>query len=209
MMVKVTCRQFLFPLLAFIVLTGCNRRYSIENDVVYYYYYNEGTGKNKMIVENADAKTFQNINIDCGCEFTFGRDKKYLYIDGKTIKNIDPKSFKFIGNYIFRDKDSAYFFGFYDNINDCVINGVDPNKIQLIRYPWSKAGNYLIYGKDTLYLRDIDDFVPIDEHWGKTKMHVINNCNILENADPATFKVITAYSGMDKYHRYEFGKIVD
>jgi hypothetical protein len=31
------------------------------------------------------------------------KTKNHLFIDGKLINNIDPNTFKFIGNYIFSD----------------------------------------------------------------------------------------------------------
>jgi len=200
-------RQILILLICLSTLAGCKRGYKVENEKVYYEYWNEGSGQNNRLVESADAKTFQILDFDCDCSFYFGKDKNHLYIDGEPIRDIDPNTFKFIGNYVFRDKDSAYFFGFYNNINNCAIKGVNPNKLKLISYPWSRADNILIHGYDTLLLDDINDFVPIDEDWGKTKKYVISKNTILKNADPETFKVINSYTGKDKNYTFEFGKI--
>ena len=196
-------------LITFSVLTGCRRGYTIEDGKVYYEYWNEGSGQNKRLIKGADARTFEILKFDCDCSFEFGKDKSRVYIDGKSIDNIDPGSFRFIDDYVFRDKDSAYFFGFYNDINKCVMKGVDPDKLELISYPWAKAGNTLIHGHDTLSLDDIDDFQPIDEDWGRTKKYVINNDEILKGADPKTFRVINSYSGRDRKHIYEFGEIKD
>jgi hypothetical protein len=189
-------------------LTGCHRGYKVENDKVYYEYWNEGSGQGKWLIKNADAKTFQKMDLKCDGEFDFGKDKNHLFINGETIRNIDPNSFRFIGNYVFADKDSLYFFGAYNNIQDCAIKGVKPGNLQLIKYPWSKTGNILIHWADTLTLDDINDFIPIDEHWGKTKKHVINDHTILPGADPQTFKVINTFTGKDQKNTYEFGKVV-
>ncbi|SMO86194.1 DKNYY domain-containing protein [Solitalea koreensis] len=202
-----TIKQLTFILLTLSILTSCRRGYKVEGDKVYYEYWNEGSGQNKRLIEEADANTFQNLNFDCDCDFKFGKDKNHLFIDGELIKNIDPKTFRFVGNYIFRDKDSAYFFGFYNNINDCVIKGVNPDKIKLIKYPWAKADNFLIHGSDTVQVADINDFVPIDDDWGKTKQHIINNNRILYGADVATFKPTSSFQGKDKNFNYEFGII--
>ncbi|WP_169927086.1 DKNYY domain-containing protein [Mucilaginibacter auburnensis] len=196
-----------FGLLLTSLLIGCRQGYVVENGHVFYEYWNEVSGQNKKLLEKADAGTFQKIDFDCGCSFTFGKDKKSVYIDGKQIENIDPNSFKFIGNYTFADKDSVYFFGFYNDLNECAIKGVSPNKITLLKYPWSKSGKILIHGNDTIHVGDIEEFIPVDEDWGKTKKKVINKNKILIGADPATFEVINSYSGKDKYHVYEFGKI--
>ncbi|QNP50707.1 DKNYY domain-containing protein [Hymenobacter qilianensis] len=189
------------------ILTSCRRGYKIEDDKVYYESWNEGSGQNKRIIEQADAKTFKELTFDCDCGFKFGKDKNHLFIDGELIKNIDPNTFKFIGNYIFRDKDSAYFFGFYNNLNDCVIKGVNPSKIKLIKYPWAKADNFLIHGGDIVSIDDINEFAPIDDDWGKTKKYIINNNQILYGADVETFKITSAFQGKDKKINYEFGII--
>jgi len=197
-------RQIIIIVLTISFLTSCRHGYKIENDKVYYEYWNEGSGQGKRLIEEADAVTFQTVEFDCDCSFAFGKDKNHLFIDGELIKNIDPNTFKFIGNYIFRDKDSAYFFGFYNNINDCVIKGVNPDKIRLIKYPWAKADNFLIHGRDTVNIADINEFVPIDDDWGKTKKHIVNNNEILYGADVETFKITSSFQGKDKNYNYEF-----
>ena len=161
-------RQIIIIILTTLFFTSCRLGYKIETDGVYYETWNEGNGYKKRLIEQADAKTFQKLNFDCN--LNFGKDKNHLFIDGELIKSIDPNTFEYIGNYIFRDKDSAYFFGFHNgDLNDCVIKGVNPDKIELIKYPWSKAENLLINGKYAVYIDDIDEFVPIDDDWGKTK----------------------------------------
>lgn len=202
-----TTKHLIFYVLTISILTSCRHGYKVEGDKVYYEFWNERSGQNKRLIERADSKTFQELTFDCDCEFEFGKDKDHLFIDGELIKNIDPNSFKFVGNYIFLDKDSAYFFGFYNDIQDCVIRGVNPDKIKLIRYPWSKADNLLIHGRDTIRLDDINDFIPIDDDWGKTKKYVVNGNQILYDADIATFKVTSSFQGKDKKFNYEFGII--
>ena len=202
-----TKKVLIISIFTLFLLTSCRQGYKVENNKVYYEYWNEGSGQGKRLIEQADALTFQKIDFDCDCDFDFGKDKSHLFINGEPIKNIDPNTFKFIGNYVFADKDSAYFFGFYNNINECAIKGIELNKLKLIEYPWSKSGNKLIHGYDTLTLDDIADFKPIDENWGKTKKYVINKSKILKGADPDTFKAINSYSGKDKNNTYEFGEV--
>jgi len=190
-----------------LLLTSCTRGYKVENGKVYYEYWNEGSGQGKRLIEKADGKTFQEIDFDFEHNFEFGKDKNHLFIDGEVIENIDPNTFKLIGNYIFRDKDSAYFFGFFNKLNDCTIKGVNPSKIKLLKYPWAKTDNILIYGSDTLKLKNVNEFTPIDEDWGKTKKHIINNNQILYDADVESFKIISSFEGKDKNYNYEFGFI--
>ena len=199
--------QFGIFLLFLVFLFGCKRKYTVEGDKVYFHYWNEGSGSNKWLLDSADGNTFRTLDIGCDCDFVFGKDDRHLFIDGIPMNGIDPNTFTFIGNYVFRDKDSAYFFGAYNNIQHCSIHNVNPDQIKLMEYPWAKAGNILIHGYDTVLLDDIGDFDPIDEEWGKTKKYVIYENQILKEADLKTFKVINRYSGKDKRHIYEFGKI--
>ena len=204
-----TLRRLIILVLTISTLTSCRHGYKVENGKVYYEYWHEGLGFKQgiRVIEEADAMSFKSLNFDCDCSFKFGKDKNHLFIDGELIKNIDPNTFTFIGNYIFRDKDSAYFFGFYNNLNDCVIKGVNPDKIELIKYPWSKAENLLINGRDTVYLEQISEFTPIDNDWGKTKTLIINRNKILYGADLESFKIISSYEGKDENYNYEFGFI--
>jgi len=204
-----TIRRLIILVLTISILTSCRHGYKVEGGKVYYEYWHEGLGfeQGKRLIEVADAKSFKSLSFDCDCSFEFGKDKSHLFIDGEPIKNIDPNTFKFIGNYIFCDKDSAYFFGFYNSLNDCVIKGVNPDKIKLIKYPWAKADNLLIHGSDTVRLDDINEFIPIDNDWGKTKKYIINNDKILYGADVETFKITSSFQGKDKNYNYEFGFI--
>ncbi|MEG0917616.1 MAG: DKNYY domain-containing protein [Myroides sp.] len=189
--------------------SSCNFGYKKENGKVFYKYWNAGMGISTRTFEiiDVDFETFEEIEFDSDCSFKFARDKNNLYIDGHKYNDVDPKTFKYIGNYIFADKDSAYFFGFYNNFNDCSIKNINPNKIELLKYPWAKSGNYLINGKSTIYLNDINDFTPIDDDWGKTKTKIINCNKILYDAHVESFEVISSYEGKDKYFNYEFGAI--
>jgi hypothetical protein len=204
-----TIRRLIILVLTISILTSCRHGYKVEDGKVYYEYWHEGLGfeQGKRLIEVADAKSFKSLSFDCDCSFEFGKDKNHLFINGEPIKNIDPNTFAFIGNYIFRDKNSAYFFGFYNNLNDCVIKGVNPDKIKLIKYPWAKADNFLIHGSDTVRLDDINEFIPIDNNWGRTKKYIINKDKILYGADVETFKITSSFEGKDKNYNYEFGFI--
>ena len=197
----------LLSILYFLTISCQERNYLVKDNKVYMLGWNEGSGNYEKLVDNADAKTFKKLEFNCDCDFLFAKDKSHLFIDGELIKNIDPNTFTFVGNYIFKDKNSAYFFGFYDNLNNCKIIGVDPNKIELISYPWAKAGDILIHENDTIKLNDLSDFKPIDENWGKTKDKVLNENKILPDADPESFIVTSSFAGYDKKNKFEFGKL--
>ena len=198
-------------ILVLFTLTSCKRQYVVEGEKVYYKYWNEGSGKNKELLDSVDAKTFKEVKSDC--DILFAKDNKHVYINGQLIKNIDPNTFIYAGNYFIKDKDSVYFLGVYmdigidNNIKNCVIKGVDPSKLILIKNSWAKAENTLIHGNQTVKLDDINDFMPIDETWGKTRNKIIYTTEILHEADLATFEIINSYTGKDKNHTYEYGKI--
>jgi hypothetical protein len=88
-----------------------------------------------------------------------------------------------------------------------VITGVNPDKIKLIKYPRAQADDLLIHGSDTVSLNDINDFIRVDDDWGKTKKYMVNRDQILYGADVATFKITSSFQGKDKNFNYEFGAI--
>src|ERR1700722_6394328 len=111
-------KSLLFLLLS-ILWVSCGKSYIIKGNKVYLKGWNEGVGNYEILIDSADAKTFQSLDLNCDCNITFGKDKNHLFIDRTIIEGIDPNSFAFIGNDIFRDKDSAYFFGFWNSIQNC------------------------------------------------------------------------------------------
>jgi hypothetical protein len=200
-------KKSLFFLILATLLLSCGKKYIINDNKVYLTGMNEN-GNYERLIDNADAKTFESLDLKCECNFTFGKDINHLFIDGIKMEGINPNSFKFLGNYIFRDKDSAYFFGVGGNMQDRKIHNINPDKIKFIKYPWAKAENKLIHGTEALELDDLSDLVLIDEDWGKTKTKIIYHGKVLKDADYQTFQIINSYSGGDKNHIFEFGKIV-
>jgi hypothetical protein len=199
------------PIQLFICLlvSSCGKSYVIENGQVYLSGWNEGVGNYRRPVEGADAATFTDLQFGDDCGFAFGRDKEHLYIDGVVLKDLDPSSFQFMGNYVFRDAHAAYFFGFYNDLNDTRIDSIDPNSIVLLEYPWARSGDRLIHGRTWIALDGLVDFQALNESWGRTDRHVIYEGRVVAGADPASFKATSSYQGHDRSHRYEFGKVVD
>lgn len=202
-------QRFLIPVMLVLMISSCRKGYKIEDDQVYYEYWNEGSGQHTDPLTDADVNSFEILEFDDESSFAFGRDKQHLFIDGRLMRRIHAASFQFIGDYFYADKDSVYFLGFYNDINDCSVKGIRRDQFQLISYPWARAGKTLIHGNDTLTLTDIETFEPLDEDWGKTRSCVINNATLLPGADPASFEIINSFTGKDKHHTYEFGKVVN
>ena len=199
-------KKYFLLLFTILILTSCEKKYIVKNNSVYFKGWNEGVGNYERLIPDADAKSFANIELE---DFNgkFGKDNYKVFFDGKTIKNCDPKTFEFLGNYLFKDKNAVYFFGFYSDSDDWRIDVVNPKKIKLFTYPWSTDGEYLLYGYKPLKLDDANDFQAIDENWGKTKTKIIYEDQILENVDYSTFKVINYSTAKDKNHTFEYGKI--
>ncbi len=190
------------------LMFSCEKGYKVENNKVYYINWNEGSGITKTELEKVDVLSFSPLEINCECDFRFGRDKNHLYIDGRLYNKIDPNTFHHIGNYIFADKDSAFFWGFYDELENTVIKGINPKEIKLLTYPWAKAKNTLIWGRDTLKVDDVNQFIALDDDWGKTQNQIIYRNKVLDSVDYNSFKIINSYIGEDNQYRYEFGEIV-
>lgn len=132
-----------------------------------------------------------------------------MYIDGIGFKKADQNTFELVGNFVFRDKDSAYFFGFYDEIENTTIHNVNPNTIKVFSiFPWAKTNKTIIWGKEIINVNNVNKFVPINENWGKTDSQIIFQNNILEDVDYFSFEVIDNYIGKDKNKTFENGKSI-
>lgn len=190
-------------------LGGCKKEYIKEKDKIYLKSWNEGLGIMKIEVINADPESFKTIYFNCKSDLVFGKDKNCLYIDGIEFKKADQNTFNLVGNFVFRDKDSAYFLGFYDEIENTTIHNVNPNTIKVFSiFLWAKTNKSIIWGKETFNVNNVSKFVPINENWGKTDSQIIFQNNIVEDVDYYSFKVIDNYKGKDKNNTFENGKIV-
>jgi hypothetical protein len=191
------------------LFAACGKSYTVENGQVYLSGWNEASGNYQRQIEGADAASFENLEFDCDCSFAFGRDKDHLFIDGNRMEGMDPSSFRFLGNYIFRDARSAYFFGFYNNLNDTRIDSIDPGSITLLEYPWARAGDRLIHGRTSIALDDLENLEFLNGSWARNDRLVLFKTQIVDGADPSTFVATSDSQGHDRSHRYEYGKVVD
>ncbi|WP_179223132.1 DKNYY domain-containing protein [Pontibacter ummariensis] len=198
-------KSIAISLLSFI-LFGCEQEYIVKDNKVFLKGWNEGSGSYERLIEEADAKTFQTIDTDEN--LTLGKDNNHVYIESTLIENFDPKTLKYIGNYYFVDSDSAYFFGFYSNIDDCEIIGADPKSLKTFdKFPWAYDKNHIIYGHTIVAIDDLSDFEIISENWGRTKDKIIYKGRTLHGVDIKTFEIVDEYMAKDKYHTYEYGEI--
>jgi hypothetical protein len=203
-------RKLFYSISIISLLVSCSdNKYIIDNNKVYIIGWNEGNGNYKRVMKIADAKTFQTIKTESDYCNLFGKDKNFVFMDQEIIDGADPKTFKFVGNHIFKDKNYAYYFGMIYNDRGPRIDSIDINNLKLLESPWAKSGKRLIWGYTSLKLTDINDFLPINEDYGKTKKHIIFQGIILENVDYESFEVIDGGFAKDKNHNYFFGEIDD
>lgn len=191
------------------MVAACGKSYKIENGQVYLNGWNEASGNYQRPIDGADPASFENLEFDCDCSFAFGRDKDHIFIDGKMMEGIDPSSFQFLGNYMFRDAHSAYFLGSYYDLNDTRLDSIDPGSINLLEYPWARSGDRLIHRGKWIALDDLDNFEALNESWARTGLQVIYEAQVVDGADPASFTATNNFQGRDRWNRYEFGKVVD
>lgn len=97
----------IFYLLAIfaLLLTGCTG-YEVKDDGVYYKSWNEGNGSSSMLMEDADANTFETLS-----DHIYGKDKNAVFYRGQKIPGADPNTFKLLEELYAVDKSRAYYAG--------------------------------------------------------------------------------------------------
>ncbi|MBD3584021.1 DKNYY domain-containing protein [Flavobacterium selenitireducens] len=190
-------KQLFYFLSITFLFIGCKEEYIVKGNQVYHKGWNEGVGNYERLLDGADAKTFVNLKYS-GVNAIFGKDKFHVYMDGKIVPYSDSKTFKYISDHFFKDKNSIYFFGFYSSEQDWKIDSIVPSQFKLIKYPWATDGKSLIWGYKTLEVDDLSSFKPLNENWAKTKDKVIFQAKVLNNVDYDSFEVIDDYNAQDK-----------
>lgn len=170
-------KYFFFSIL--ILISSCSspyKKYVVKGNRVYVEGWNEGIGQYKKLVGGASGKDFVVIKTDCN--LIAGKDRNNVFIDGAKIEYAHASSFEYVGNYFFKSKDSVYFFGFYNFLDDCEIKGVNPEtfKVDSI-YPWAHDAHFKIYGN-----------------------------TILDSVDYNSFKILNEFKAQDKFADYIEGK---
>jgi len=195
-------------LLSTILFVGCqDSRYLAEGNSIYLSIYRGGGFEmSKELIPEADAKTFENLEYE-NVNSILGKDKNHVYHENKIIDKCDPKTFEYLGNYFFRDKNSIYFFGFYNSPEDWLIDSINTKRFRIIKDYWATDGEYLLNGYRKLKLDDLNTFTPLNKNWGKTKTKIIYETKVLENVDYDSFEPIDLYSGKDKNGKIEITDI--
>lgn len=185
------------------LLSGCEKEYIIKNNQVYMKGWNEGSGNYELLVEGADASTFQTVETDDNT--TIGKDKNNVYVETTLIQNFDPKTLRYLGSYYYIDSDSAYFFGSYNNLNDCEIIGADPKTLKVLdEYPWARDNKHIVYRHNISSINDNIDFEVLSENWARTRSEYFYQGKSVQGIDIETFEIINDNTAKDKLRTYEY-----
>ncbi|MCA6376294.1 MAG: DKNYY domain-containing protein [Cytophagales bacterium] len=191
-----------------IFLIGCfpKKKYKIDENAVYLTDLNEVGSEYTLRLEDADPKTFQIIETDCN--LLFGKDRSHIFVDRTMLENADPNTFRHIGQYYFADKDSVYFFGWYNELNDCEIIGANPKTMKVHElYPWAQDDSHVIYGHTITTTKDLNELKIIDKNWSRTTNTVFYKGKALDSVDISTFEIISEVKARDKKHTYVDGQM--
>lgn len=147
------------------------------------------------VLDGVDASSFEHMFPAS----RITRDKNHVYYEDKPIIGADPKTFEQLPPpYLFRDWRAVY---------------LEKKELDPTSYRFSKYGTYTIYG---LYVyrgmkklhRDIGTFEELEPPWSRDRFNVYHDDIKIHDADPASFRAISASSGEDKNYRYEREQIV-
>ena len=225
MNIKTRNLLFFLVLTTVVILTSCNS-HDIDGEKVYYVSWNEGSGKNKTLIQGADAETFKELEHS-----EYAVDKNNVYYEAGKLKDANPKTFTSILDYYGKDNKHAYKGG--DKID-----GADGNTFEVIEGgPYSKdnkdyyfdtismkvsdlktfkilnqnsdfgywakdKNHYYISGKK-YPLADYETFDKIGNGYAKDKLKVYFEDSVVVGADPKTFKAIEYAYGQDKNAKFK------
>ena len=180
-------KQIIYGLII-IFLSSCSG-YTEKDGKIYLKNSNEARiGVNSVEVENADYKTFKEINNDLNIDLAL--DKNHVFIGASILKYADPNSFEHINEYYWKDKNNIYLLQFGQI--DARIQNADPKSFEVFNdYLWTKDKNHVYYEFDILNDVNPKVFIAIDEDWGKDdKFYYYHNLK-LDSLDFKTAKIIS------------------
>ncbi|MBS1604591.1 MAG: DKNYY domain-containing protein [Bacteroidetes bacterium] len=88
---------------SFLFLSGCSTGYRKEGSVIYYEYWNEGSGSHKDRLD-ADPETFEVLKDD-----NYAKDKQKVFYNGGVIIGADAATFESLDERYARDKNRGYY----------------------------------------------------------------------------------------------------
>ena len=225
-MISKTKQLFYITVLVLTVILSSCSKHDIDGDKVYFVYWNEGSGKNKILIQGADAETFKelkhaNYAIDKNVVYYeagklkdanpktfisisdhYGKDNRYAYNDGRKIEGADGNTFEIIeeGPYS-KDKKDYYFDTIAMKVSDLKTFKI-LNQFSDYGY-WAKDKNYYYHSGKKYPLADYETFTYIKNGYAKDKLQVYFEDSVVIGADAKTFKSIDYAYGQDKYGKFK------
>lgn len=129
------------------------------------YYKVETEQANEKKVDNADFKTFTELNK------IYGKDSENVFYEDRKLDNADLKTFQTIGETNGKDKKYIYFYDEKMEINPKDFK-LYKNKDKLLYF--RNNGKLYIGGSflEVEYVQDLDSFEAIDEGYSKDKYNI-------------------------------------
>ncbi|UIR56773.1 DKNYY domain-containing protein [Sphingobacterium sp. SRCM116780] len=145
-------------------LMSCND-YTIKDNKVYFTSWNEGSGKNKKLIEGADFSTFEEL------KYGFGKDKSNVFIGGNMIVGADPQTFEIINEIFSKDKNYAYYSG------EIIKNAVGKNFKPIDEY-FSTDGKDVFLKTEALHVCSVKNFKFVfNDEESYTNRWITDGCN--------------------------------
>ena len=142
----------LFIILFILTIVSCNSEYDVQDDKVYYKFWNFGLGGwNERIVENADKESFKTIASE---EYLYGKDRFNVYYNNEHIPGADPNTFKPLDKGYALDAKRAYYF------SDSIANS-NPKQFEIIDREFSKNSQNVFYKTKPLNVCSVNDFTYV------------------------------------------------
>ncbi|WP_162985011.1 DKNYY domain-containing protein [Mesonia aquimarina] len=130
-------------------LSSCSSEYEKRENKVYYRFWSFGQGGwNEKVVENADLKSFCQINSE---DNLYGKDKSNVYYENVIIPGADPNTFKHLKRGYAVDINRAYYY------NDSIANS-SPKEFEIIDGYFSKDWKNVFYTDKSLDVCSVNDF---------------------------------------------------
>lgn len=168
-----------------LTLIGCLSGYEKIDEQWAYVSYDEAAGK-RINELNVDNETFVILENEI-----YAKDKDYIYLKGRQIKDADSETFKIIDQEYSKDKNYVY-------IDYYKIFKADPETFELIKLPYSKDKNTIYCGTLPLETDDIDNF-EITSTTGKKSIistkHFIERNPEYSEIDPEVYHGIVIGDG--------------
>jgi hypothetical protein len=201
-------KVFSVTLIFSFLLAGCNfNRYELKDGKIYYTSMSVSWHSSSTLIKEADASSFRTIN-NTG-NIYLGKDKNHIFREASVLEHADPKSFKKINDYYWKDKTHVYLLsGSNVDSTESQIKEADPKTFVVIKNSWTKDKNHVYYSFDNLKNANPKNFEVIDRNWAKDdKYYYFENVN-LDSLDYNSVQIVSELYIKDRYRVFYTDKLV-